>query len=194
MSGMSSEWARTASSTLPLCGVPWAARSRKASRGVSGCARDFLRCLRQGCTSQRCAQDLTPVREVIVGFHGRVSLIIRSGRAPRRHPQPFEKTDVEQVLWCCLLWALYHYMAWGSIVWRGRAVEVVKSAVCYRTRHRAVASRGPALAPSVVRRNRLGWPGARSASGRAAVMRRPGSSRDEPGPGLGALFVPGYER
>jgi glycosyltransferase involved in cell wall biosynthesis len=26
--------------------------------------------------------------------------------------------------WCCLLGALYHYLAWGSIVWRGRAVKV----------------------------------------------------------------------
>src|SRR5437899_692061 len=36
---MSSEWAWTASNTLPLCGVPSAARSKKTSRGVS-CARD----------------------------------------------------------------------------------------------------------------------------------------------------------
>jgi glycosyltransferase involved in cell wall biosynthesis len=26
--------------------------------------------------------------------------------------------------WCCLVRALYHYVAWGSIVWRGRAVKV----------------------------------------------------------------------
>ena len=26
--------------------------------------------------------------------------------------------------WCCLLRALYHYVASGSIVWRGRAVKV----------------------------------------------------------------------
>src|SRR5947209_3144715 len=35
MSGTSSEWAWTASSTLPRCGVPAAGRSRTASRGVS---------------------------------------------------------------------------------------------------------------------------------------------------------------
>ena len=27
-------------------------------------------------------------------------------------------------VWCCLLRALYHYLARGSIVWRGRAVKV----------------------------------------------------------------------
>ena len=27
-------------------------------------------------------------------------------------------------LWRCLLRAFYHYVAWGSIVWRGRAVKV----------------------------------------------------------------------
>jgi len=27
-------------------------------------------------------------------------------------------------VWCCLLRALYHYLAWGNIVWRGRAVKV----------------------------------------------------------------------
>ena len=26
--------------------------------------------------------------------------------------------------WCCLLRALYHHLAWGNIVWRGRAVKV----------------------------------------------------------------------
>lgn len=27
-------------------------------------------------------------------------------------------------VWCCLLRALYHYVAWGSVVWRGRSVKV----------------------------------------------------------------------
>src|SRR5437762_20425 len=35
MSGISSECAWTASSTLPLCGVPWAGRSRTTLAGVS---------------------------------------------------------------------------------------------------------------------------------------------------------------